>query len=404
MIVVIIGPVHPYRGGIAHHTALLARALVADGHQVNVLTYRSLYPRWLFPGRGMLDPSAQPLKVPSVPVLRPLWPPSWLHAARMVRAAQPDLVLAQWWVPYFAPSMRAVASLVARSNIRLAFICHNVLPHDGGGMIDRVLVRWALGKADAWIVHSGADEDALTQLLGLTRGSGTRRVVRCALPRFDLDAPAEADAPTPDVLGNTVDSEAAMRVREADALRSNQAIPPGADVALFFGFVRPYKGVMTLIEALPAAIRSLPSLHVMIAGEFWEDSQVYRDRAAELGILERVHIDDRYIPNEEVGAYFTAAEVCVLPYREATQSAIVPLAMAAGVPVIATRVGGLPDVIDHGVNGLLVEPEDPDELAAAIVRFFQEPGLAETLAAGVLSSRARFDWSHMVSALRSLAR
>ncbi len=392
MRVVLIGPVYPYRGGIAHHTALLARALEEGGHHVSVITFRSLYPRWLFPGRSTLDPSMSPVKTPAARILRPLWPPSWMAAAKRALADRPNLVAAQWWVPYFAPAMWALTTLIARSGTRFVFICHNVLPHDGGGIFDRTLVRVALSGADAWIVHSEADERALTSLLGPDRVKHEGRVVRSALPHFDLEV---IPAPGP--------QESIPSTSNGEAIRRRHSVPSDARLLLFFGFVRPYKGVLTLVDALPIALRSVPDLHVLIAGEFWEDSEVYRRRAVAMGVGARVHFDDRYVPNEEVASHFAAADVCVLPYREATQSAIVPQAMAAGVPVIATDVGGLPDVINDGGNGLLVPPDDPKAFAAAIVRYFTEPGLAAHLSAGAVASRAGFEWSNLVASLESLA-
>lgn len=395
MKVVLIGPVHPFRGGIAHHTALLAQALEAAGHHVSVITFRSLYPAWLFPGRTTLDPSSRPVSVPAERSLRPLWPPSWLKAAKRALEARPDLVVAQWWVPYFAPSMWAISHLITRAGARFVFICHNVLPHDGGGMLDRTLVRAALGRADGWIVHSESDARALVEALGASR-TGEGRVILSALPHFDLGdgVPQSAGDPTPARLRSAADT---------DGIRRRHGVPPDAPLLLFFGFVRPYKGVLTLIDAMPVALRSIPDLHLLIAGEFWDESGGYRRHAEAAGVSARVHFDDRYIPNEEVGEHFAASDVCVLPYREATQSGIVPQAMAAGLPVIATDVGGLPDVVDDGGNGLLVAPADPEALAAAIIRYFTEEGLETRLRAGAVGSRSRFEWTHLVATLESLA-
>lgn len=394
MTIVLIGPVHPHRGGIAHHTALLARSLAAAGHDVHVIAYATLYPRALFPGRTTLDPSDVPLEIAAARLIRPLWPPSWWRAATAVLAARPDLVVVQWWVPYFAPALGTIAALIRRGGARLVFICHNVLPHDGGGGLDRALVRAALARGAAWVVHSSADGHALRALLGPARfePAGAGRIVESRLPHLDLDP-----------VGARRDGDAPVLETAASQLRVRHGVPPGAPLALFFGFVRPYKGLMSLVDALPIALRSVGDLHVLVAGEFWQEADAYRRRAAELGVSARIRFDDRYIPNEEVAAFFAAADVCVLPYREATQSAIVPQAFAAGVPVIATRVGGLPEAVADGESGLLVPPDDPAALAGALARFFGEPGLAERLRAGARAAGARFDWAPLVEILESLA-
>jgi len=384
---VLAGPVHPYRGGIAHHTALLARALESAGHVTQVVTFRSQYPGWLFPGRSDRDASARPLEFPARACLRPLWPPTWSAAARSGQAPRADLAIIQWWVPFFAPMSAGLTAAFRSQGAPVAMICHNVLPHDGGSATDRMLVRLGVGRADAWIVHSRSDEHRLAQLLGQRRTD--RRTCRAALPPYSLGEPE----PTGALAG----------ARAAAAWRARSGIPPDARLALFFGFVRPYKGLTTLVDALPAAIAGVPDLHVAAVGEFWEPAEKHARRARELGVADRLHLQDGYVPNEDVTAVLDAADVVVLPYREATQSAVAAMALGRGVPVIATRVGGLPDAVREGADGLLVPPADETALAAAIVAYFNEPGLAEHLRRGAAERGGRPGWGDVVDLLVSLA-
>ena len=102
------------------------------------------------------------------------------------------------------------------------------------------------------------------------------------------------------------------------------------------------------------------------------------------------------MPNEEVAVLFGAADVVVLPYVTASQSAVVPLAVRYGVPVVASRVGGLPEVVEDGSSGLLVPPADSAALAAALLRVFTEPGLLAHLQLGTVALGGRFSWDAVV--------
>jgi len=378
MRVVILGPTYPFRGGIAHYTTLLAQHL-ADRHEVTLLSFVGQYPPVLFPGRTDRDPSDHVVATEAELVLAPLQPWTWWRTARRAATRRPQLVVIQWWVPFWAPTLAVVAALLRRwSNARLVFVCHNVLPHGGGGPLDRALVRLALSQGQAFVVHSEADEKSLIALLPEVTAGG-ERVHRAVLPLHTI-------APS-------------VGRREA---RRRLALPPDASVALFFGFVRPYKGLAYLVDALPQVLDQVPKFHLLVAGEFWESAAEHELRAAELGVAGRMHLDDRYIPNEEVGRYFAAADVVVLPYTEATQSGVVTLAYQFGRPVIATRAGGLPEVVDDGLTGLIVPPADSSALAAALVRVFREPGLAQRLRSGVREAEGRFSWSRLVTLLESL--
>jgi glycosyltransferase involved in cell wall biosynthesis len=287
-------------------------------------------------------------------------------------------VLLQWWVPFWAPCLAVVAELIRRRSAALViFICHNVLPHDSDGRTDRLLTRLALSRGDGYIVHSESDASVLAQLLPST-ASGTR-VRRTPLPEF--------------AIGSDIDrSDARRALRIADDER----------VALFFGFVRPYKGLSYLVEALPDIVARVPVFRLVVAGEFWEPRAEYDRRIGDLGVASHVTIDDRYVPNEEVGMYFSAADLVVLPYESATQSAVVTLAAAFGRPVVTTRVGGLPDVVIDGRNGLVVAPRDPRALSEAIVSYFECEELRARLDRGVVETRSQFEWERVEASIQEL--
>ncbi len=369
---VLIGPTYPFRGGIAHYTTLLCQEL-RKRHQVTLLSFRRQYPAWLFPGRSDRDPSQRVLAVDCERLIDPLQPWTWIKAARRIVELEPDLALFQWWVPFWAPIWSVILRRVrGRIAAKVLFISHNVLPHEPQPW-DRLLARRVLGQSDGVIVHSQWDRQVLLSLLP-------------TMPAYVTPHPTyEVLAPT-----NWTHAEA----------RRQLGLAEGKAVLLFFGFVRAYKGLRYLIDAL-ALVRARLDAHLLVVGEFWDDVAPYQTQIRALGLEASVTLIDRYIPNEEVGLYFAAADLVVLPYTDATQSGVAQLALGAGVPVITTSVGGLPDVIQDGVNGFLVPPRDSQALAAAVLRFFEE-GLGPTLWANIQAQKARFSWERLVALIEEL--
>jgi glycosyltransferase involved in cell wall biosynthesis len=341
----------------------LAREFAKD-HEVLVVNFRRLYPSFLFPGKTQFDESGTPFPPRSERVIDTLDPFSFWRAARRIAKFGPDVVVFQWWHPFFAPAYASILlwlALLARgARSRTVFICHNVLPHESSP-IDRLLIKTAFACPGSFVVHSGEDRGNLLRI---------RRRARVAvnpLPTFD-------------------------QFRRGAYTRGSARAALGLDgpVVLFFGLVRPYKGLGVLLEAFAKSVEKLPAT-LLIVGEFYEPRKGYDARIAELGIRDRVIVVDRYVPDEEVEKYFMACDVVALPYLSATQSAIVQVAYSFGVPVIVTSVGGLPEVVDDGVTGRVVPPDDADALAGAIAGFFagaEREGMSRSIAA----AGDRFSW------------
>lgn len=375
MKIALVGPTYPFRGGIAHHTTLLYRHL-RERHEVRFFAFRRQYPMWLYPAATDRDPSARPLAEPGVEhVLDSMNPLTWLDVARRVRAFAPDALVIPWWVAFWAPQMSTIARLAsAGGKTNVVFICHNVIEHEPS-RARLALTRATLASGDRFVVHS--DEDR-RNLLDLVPGA---HVERAFLPSFG----GIAGAPP-----------------SRDDARARLGIGSDEEVLLFFGFVRPYKGLRHLIEAMP---RILERRHVrlVVAGEFWHDRQNYFDRIAALDIGERLTILDRYAPNEEVADLFAAADLVVQPYETATQSAVTQIAFDMGRPVLVTDVGGLPETVRHGVTGYVVAPSDPEAIATAVIDFFDNDRGAE-MEAAVALERDRFSWPRFVDVLEAVIR
>ncbi len=376
----VVGPTYPFRGGIAHYTTLMVRQLRAVGYAAPLYSFTRQYPRWLVGGRSDRDPSNSPLRVDCEYILDPINPFTWWRLYRRVRADHPDVLILQWWVPYWTPCLTAIASMIKRNTtIKIFFICHNVVPHEGGGVIDRRLALTVLRHGDAMIVHSEQDRYRLLALLP------NAQVIKAQIPSYS------------ELVRHDVTSRVA-------ALRRELGIPDGAPVLLFFGFVRPYKGLEYLIQALARVREHLPNAQLLVVGEFWTSAEFYQRYASEFGVGQAMTVVNQYVPNEDLQPYFDLADVVVLPYISATQSAVVQLAFGFGKPVITTRVGGLYEVVEDGVNGLVVPPQDERALADAIIRYFAE-NLAAPFSAHVAAHAAQsFSWQQLVTTIEQAAR
>ena len=372
MRICVVGPTYPYRGGIAHYTTLLVTHLRAAGHVTRFYSYTRQYPRFLFPGKTDKDPSTVPLRTECEYILDPMNPLTWWQLCRKVRADAPDVLVLQWWVPYWTPSLTFISRWIKRNTtIRVVYICHNVVPHEGGGMLDRRFAMTVLRRGDMFIVHSEQDRYRLLALLPRAK------VIKIHHPSY-------------------VELANQSTTHASAALREQLQLPADRPVLLFFGFVRPYKGLEYLIQALPHVLKVLP-VHLLVVGEFWSSSQFYEAYAREFGVEQAITFVNRYVPNEELEPYFDLSEVVVLPYISATQSGVVQLAFGFGKPVITTRVGGLHEVVEDGRTGLIVPPQDENALAEAIIRYIRD-GLSTPMSVAVrtVASQWSDSWRKLV--------
>ena len=340
------GPAPPWRGGIARYHDALAAALEGEGARVDVLNFKKLYPRLLFPGTTPLDVGPGRLPDRGERLLSPTGPLNWMAGRRRLRDTAPDILLFHWWSPFFAPLYLALAG-AAPAGTRVGAVVHNVEPHEkipGGRWLTRRFLR-----AMDFFLTGGSGLAARILALG---GEGPVEVVTHPLyepPALPLPGRAEA--------------------------RRELGLPAEGALFLFFGLVRPYKGLDVLIEALGMLPKAL-EWHCLVSGEFYTDRGPIEERVRALGLADRVRIEDRYIPDPGVGTRFAACDAVVLPYREATQSGAAAWALAHRRPVLSTRTGALPDVIREGETGWLVPPSDATALAGVLERIARDPDAA----------------------------
>lgn len=355
MRIALVGPAFPYKGGGAQHTTELAHRLRAAGHEVVLESWKAQYPGFLYPGRQTIDVPEGEVFPETRRSLSWRRPDGWVRTGRRLRSY--DLVvlavLSSVQVPAYLGLLLGIGGRAG-----VVALCHNVLPHEPRPY-DRPLMRALLRRVDGVLAHS-EEQAALARSLGA-----------------DSVAVAELPAHLP-VTGPERDHEAGVRGR-----------------LLFFGIVRPYKGLDVLLRALPDGVG------LTVAGEFWGGLEETRALIGDLGLTDRVDLRPGYVPAEEIGPLFAGCDALVLPYRSATASQNVLMAFEHGVPVIATRVGGFPSQIREGVDGLLADPGDEASLREAITGFYRDP---EKYRAGVDRPDPEPVWSLYLRALTGAGR
>jgi len=356
----LLGPIHPWRGGLAQYLGLLGEALKAHA-EVRAVTFTRQYPGFLFPGTSQFDPEAPRPDFPTERLLDSIGPWSWARAARALDAFAPGAIVLKWWMPFFAPSFASSVARARRNGTRVVLVCDNLVPHEPK-FYDATCTRWMLRESDGYLVMSEAVERDLD---ALKPGAPRRRVPHPFYAQFDRG----------------------RFTRES----ARAKLGLSGDVALFFGYVRHYKGLDTLLEAWPKVRERRPGATLVVAGEFYEKPSIYEALARSAG-EGAVRMLNRYIPDDEVEALFRAADVTVLPYRSATQSGVTHVAYALGCPVIATRVGGITETVRDGETGFTAPPEDPGALAATIVRYF-EGNSREAMAPHLAKLQAEHSWA-----------
>jgi D-inositol-3-phosphate glycosyltransferase len=364
MRVALLGPLAPWRGGLAQYLALLGGALQPQA-EVRGVTFTRQYPGVLFPGRSQLDPQSPAPPFPVESMLDSIGPWTWRRVARRLESFAPGAVILKWWMPFFAPSFASAVGPLRRRGTRVVLVCDNLVPHERRPL-DGALTRWMLRNSDGYLVMSDSVERDLD---AMKPGAPRRRVLHPLYAQFDRGRWTR------------------------DTARASLGLE--GDVVLFFGFIRRYKGLDTLLTAWPR-VRERRPVTLVVAGEPYEDQDEIRRLARQAGAPTAVRLLDRYIGDDEVEALFKAADVAVLPYRSATQSGVTHVAYALGVPVITTDVGGLAETVVHGRTGLVVPPEDPASLAAAVVEFF-ERDLAPEMRRGVEELARAHSWQALAA-------
>lgn len=367
--IVIIGPAYPLRGGgMATFNERLARELMALGHTVTIYTFSLQYPSFLFPGTSQLSTEAAPKGLDIRVAINSVWPLNWLRVGREIRNRKPDLVIVRYWLPFMGPCLGTILRVV-RQNRHTEIVCiaDNILPHEKRPG-DLPFTRYFIKPVHRFIVMSRS------VLADLKKLAPAKPVSLVHHPLYD----------------NFGDRVPMCRARQELNLSQE------AYVLLFFGFVRKYKGLDLLLEAMPAIVQQVPNALLVVAGEFYEDEKPYRQIIERLGLQERVILKNNFISDAEVPLLFGAADLVVQPYRSATQSGVTPLAYHFEVPMVVTNVGGLPEMVPHAAAGWVCEP-DPGSIANAVIGMHALP--AAQFTDGIARQKKLLSWEAFCTAL-----
>ena len=373
MKITILGPAHPYRGGLASIMEIMARTFQRRGDEVDIKTFTLQYPSLLFPGESQTVATPPPADLRICRCVNTMNPLNWVRVGRRIRRERPDFVLMKYWTPFMAPCFGTIAR-IARGNGHTKVLCQidNVEPHEHH-LTDKPFNRYYLHSVDGFVYMS---EQVHSEL------------------RAYSDAPALfSPHPLFENFGERVErSEACVRL----------GLDPANRYVLFFGLIRDYKGLDLLLDAWAQLRRAgrTEGRRLIVAGEFYTAREPYLNRIADNGLQDEVLLHDRFIPDDDVKYYFSAADFVVQPCKTATQSGVTQIAYQFCVPMVVTKVGGLAEIVPDGRVGYVCEPT-PEGVAGAIERMYEGDTL-QRFRENCVEERRRFSWEEMCSRITEL--
>ena len=370
--VIIIGPAHPLRGGLATFNQRLANAFTDQGHTCSLLSFSLQYPDFIFPGTTQYSSEPAPENLRIDTKINSINPFNWIRTGNWLKKQQADLIIVRFWLPLMGPALGTILRR-ARKNKKTKIICiaDNVIPHEKRPG-DKPFTRYFLKSCDAFITMS---EKVMSDLRLFEK---TKPALLVSHPLYD-------------------NFGAILPKTEA---RMHLGLPADEKIILFFGFIRKYKGLDLLFEAMALPAIKNAGIRLLVAGEFYEEEKGYQAQIDQLGIREQLYLRTDFIPDSEVKYYLSAADAVIQPYRNATQSGVTPLAYHFEKPMVVTNVGGLPALVPDKKVGLVTEP-DPAAIAGGILQFYQ---LGEDYFIPHLrEEKKKYSWDRMVSSLTQLA-
>lgn len=373
--IIIIGSAHPLRGGgIATFNERLARQFTNEGFNTSIYSFTLQYPGFLFPGKSQFtdEPAPQGLKI--ISRINSINPFNWIKTGREIKKLNPDIVVVRFWIPFMGPCLGSILRIIKKNkHSKIICIADNVIPHEKR-VGDKPFTRYFIKPVDAFIIMS---QQVLTDLQSFTK---TKKALLLPHPLYDN-------------FGEKISKEEA---------RKNLGIAKDETLVLFFGFIRKYKGLDILFDAMKiiGSHTQTAKIKLLVAGEFYDDPKPYEEQAKEAGITDKLIMHTNFIKDSDVKNYLCAADVLVQPYRHATQSGVTPLAYHFEIPMIVTNVGGLPAMVPDNKAGLVAEP-NAESLAKKIVEYF-EKGEAYFLPY-LLEEKKKLSWARMTASILELA-
>lgn len=373
MKIIIIGTAHPYRGGLATFNERLATQYVKEGNEVEIYTFTLQYPSFLFPGKTQFTDEPKPDNLNIFRKINSINPCNWIKVGKEIRKKQADLVIFCYWMSFMAPCFGSIANYIRKNKkTKCISLVHNMIPHEPT-ILDKILPSYFVNKMHAFISLSES--------------------VVGDIESFDKHHKPKDFSPHPiyDHYGERLNREVALEKLK---------LSPDFRYILFFGFIRAYKGLDILLEAFADERLRQYNTKLIVAGEFYEDENQYLNQIKKLNIESWVELRTDFIPNSLVNAYFSACDIVAQPYKTATQSGVTQIGFHFEKAMLVTKVGGLPEIIPHGIIGYAVEPH-PNEIADALVDFFQNQR-QQSFEQNVINEKDKYAWHRLTAKIQSL--
>lgn len=370
--VIIIGPAWPLRGGLASFDERLAKQFTAEGYDTTIYTFSLQYPGFLFPGTTQYSTEPAPEGIHIKVCINSINPLNWLKIGNELRKLQPDLVIVRYWLPLMGPCLGTILRMIKKNHFsKMICIADNVIPHESRPG-DKPFTKYFVKTVDAFVTMS----EKVRKDLSLFTSKPVQQVVH----------------PLYDNFGEMVPKQEA---------RQRLSLPVNEKIILFFGFIRKYKGLDLLLEAMNDLRIREAGIKLLVAGEYYEDRKEYDDIITRFNISSELILKTDFIPDSEVRYYLSAADFVIQPYRNATQSGVTPLAYHFEKPMLVTNVGGLPDLVADGKVGIITEP-DPTAIASGILRLYE---LGENFFLPHLrEEKKKYSWNKLSEAIQQLSK
>lgn len=373
MKIIIVGSAHPYRGGLASFNERLAQEFVAEGHDVEIVTFTLQYPSFLFPGKTQFTDSPKPEGLSISRRINSTNPFNWMKVGRKIRDKNADMVIFCYWMSFMAPSFGKIARIVHRNGkTKCIALVHNMIPHDQN-IIDKILPPYFVKSMDGFIALSKSVADDIG--------------------KFDKRDKPRTFSPHP------IYDHYGIRLERNVALQK-LGLDQNCRYVLFFGVVRAYKGLDLLLEAFANSKIKDTNIKLIVAGEFYQDESIYRKQISDLDISDKIIIHNEFISDNRVNLYFSAADIIAQTYKSATQSGVTQIAFHFEKPMLVTNVGGLGEIVIDHKSGYVVEP-NPKDIADALNDFFANSRSAD-FEDGVSQEKSKYAWSIMTGKIVEL--
>lgn len=368
--VILLGTAWPFRGGLAAYNERLAQQFCDMGMQCEIVTFTTQYPKLFFPGKTQFaeEPSAFKKITRKLSSINPI---TWWTTAQYIKKQKPDLLIVKFWIPVMGPAFGSVLRLLSKETKKIC-ILDNVVPHEKR-MGDELFTKYFFKSVQSFIAMSQSVK------VDLKTFEPNKKVLINPHPVFDN-------------FGEAIDQ---VQAKKSINLAENQ------EYVLFFGFIRKYKGLDLALRAFAKWKKEIPNVTLIVAGEFYDNKQTYMSLASDLGIEKEVVWHTDFIPDSQVKVYFSACSLVLQPYHHATQSGVTQIAYQFEKPMVVTNVGGLPELVEEGKTGYLVEP-DADKIAKKVIHFFQKD--SNSFESDMKDAKKRFSWSAMVDNILTLYR